>query len=74
MSLLNDHFSPELNKRSERAKFHRLYQQNGENMKEFSIRLQKSAQTWEFDDFFVKSSDEQLIDQLVYMPKRRVKY
>lgn len=77
MKLLNDHFSPRLNKRSERAKFHRLYQHNGENVKEFSIRLQKAAQTCNFGDFLDKDPtkealkfkrwalDEQLTDQFI---------
>lgn len=77
MSLLNEHFSPKLNKRSERAKFHRIFQHSGETVKEFSIRLQKAAQTCTFGDFLLKDKsgnalqfqrwalDEQLTDQFI---------
>lgn len=77
MTLLNDHFSPKLNKRSERAKFHRMFQNNGETVKEFSIRLQKAAQSCKFGDFLEKDTskqalkftrwalDEQLTDQFI---------
>lgn len=77
MSLLTGHFSPKLNKRSERAKFHRIFQNSGEPVKEFSIRLQKAAQTCHFGDFLQKDDsgkamkfqrwalDEQLSDQFI---------
>lgn len=56
MSLLNDHFSKRLKKIRERAKFHRLYQHNGKNGKELSIRLQKAAQSCKFKDFLEQDS------------------
>lgn len=66
-----------MNKRSERAKFNRLFQQPGESVKEFSVRLQQAAQTCMFGDYLEKNStgqssryirwalDDQLTDQFI---------
>lgn len=82
MSLLKDHFSPRLSKKSERGKFH-----NGENVKEYSIRLQEIAHSCNLGDFLETDStkdvlqykrwalDKQMTDKSwVCMPKRRVMY
>lgn len=61
MSLLNDHFSPNLNKRSEIAKFHRIFQNSGETVKEFSIRHQKSAQSCKFGNFLEKDKTKEAL-------------
>lgn len=51
MLLLRNHFTPKMNKRAERYKFHKAIQEEGETISEFIIRLRSLSQLCHFGDF-----------------------
>lgn len=58
MKILGNHFSPNINKRSERFKFRRVVQDGGESIKEYIIRIQSAAQSCDFGSFLLKEKEE----------------
>lgn len=52
---LREHFAPKQNKRAERYKFNKAFQEEGESITEFMIRIKSLSQTCQFADFMEKS-------------------
>lgn len=50
IKLLRTHYTPKVNKRTERYKFHKAVQEIGETVSEFVVRLKSLLQTCKFDD------------------------
>lgn len=55
ISLLRQHFVPKINQSSERAKFCRIFQESGESITEYSIRLQSAAKNCKFGEYLEKA-------------------
>lgn len=61
LATLKAHFSPKLNKRSERFKFSKTVQRDGETITEFIIKLKAHAQSCVFGDYL----DDALADKFI---------
>lgn len=51
MKTLREHFTPKKNKRSERYRFYKAVQEEGESINEFVIRLKMLSQSCQFGDY-----------------------
>lgn len=61
MQILGNHYGPKTNKRSERFKFYKALQDNGETISDYIVRIRMLSQTCEFGTFL----DEALSDKLI---------
>lgn len=58
--LLTEHYTPKINKRAERFKFHKAKQEVGESINEFIVRLKQLIQTCRFSDFLDGENTERI--------------